>query len=188
MDLSFTEKEAYQSALNFLIANEPEQRLDVRLPFDCYLALEEEARKRYGDEGHPCSKSSTSSLHAKALQFLQRWIEEGGRRELAKRGMGKLGERLGPVVDETLTVVAIEVGVSEKYEKLVTDATIWMEEFHYRTGILFSLKETPRFRYPARGFMNAFSLTNDLEPFQDAIIELGPNQPFGPYPYRGNLV
>ncbi|KAJ8101261.1 hypothetical protein POJ06DRAFT_267422 [Lipomyces tetrasporus] len=224
MYLSFTEKKAYQNALDFLIANEPEQRLDFRLPFDCYLALEEEARKRYGDEGYPrveySSKSSTvtiytcqSSLHVKASQFLQRWIEEGVRRELVNHGRGELGERLRPIFDETrnagddesgelvkkpdgglvyfrdfrsVTVVAIEVGVSEKYEKLVADVTLWMEEFHCRTGILFSLKETPRFRYPARQIMNAFSLAVDLEPFYDAIIEIGPNQPFGPYPYRGH--
>ncbi|KAK9357650.1 hypothetical protein V1504DRAFT_463798 [Lipomyces starkeyi] len=223
MDLSFTATKAYQNALDFLIANEPEQRLDVRLPFDCYLALEEEARERYGDDGYPrveySSKSSTvtiytcqSSLHAKASQFLQRWIEEGGRRELTNHGRGELGERLRPIVDETrnagddesgesvkkpdgglvyfrdfrsVTVLAIEVGVSEKYEKLVADV-IWMEEFRCRTGILFSLKEIPTFRYPARRFMNAFSLTNDLEQFRHAIIEVGPNQPFGPYPYRGH--
>ncbi|KAK9243368.1 hypothetical protein V1506DRAFT_544570, partial [Lipomyces tetrasporus] len=225
MDLSFVEKRAYQNALDFLIANEPEQRFDTRLPFSCFLALQEEAHKRYHEESYPrveySSKDSTvtiitcqSSLHANAAQFLQEWIVNGARRELTNQGRGELGNRLRPLVDETrnarnddessesvkkpdgglkyyrdfrtVTVAAIEVGVSEKYEKLIADVTLWMEEFHCRTGILFSLNETPRFRYPRRQDMNGFSVANDLNPFHDAVVEVGRNQPFGPYPYRGH--
>ncbi|KAK9240201.1 hypothetical protein V1525DRAFT_430229 [Lipomyces kononenkoae] len=154
-----------------------------------------------------------SSLHANAAQFLQEWIVNGARRELTNQGRDELGNRLRPLFDETLnavndegtesvkkpdggldyyrdfrtvTVAAIEVGVSEKYEKLNADVTRWMDEFLCRTGILFSLNETPRFSYPRRQDMNAFSVANDLNPFHNAIVKVGRNQPFGPYPYRGH--
>ncbi|KAK9312772.1 hypothetical protein V1524DRAFT_472470 [Lipomyces starkeyi] len=197
MDFSFIEKKAYQNALDFLIENESEQRLDTRLPFSCFLALQEEARKRYGEESrYPrveySSKDSTSSLHANAAQFLQE--------ELTNQGKDELGDRLRPLFDETrnalngessesvkkpdggikyyrdfrtVTVAAIEVGVSEKYEKLIAYVTPWMEEFHCRTGILFSLDQAPRSSYPRRQGMNAFSVANDLNPFHDAIVEVG---------------
>ncbi|KAK9245313.1 hypothetical protein V1506DRAFT_459299 [Lipomyces tetrasporus] len=118
MDLSFIEKNAYQNALDFLIAYEPGQRLDTRLPFSCFLALQEEAHKRYDEERTDStssylrveysSKDSTvtvitcqSSLHAKAAQFLQEWILSGARRELTNQGRDELGNRLRPLFDET---------------------------------------------------------------------------------------
>ncbi|KAK9316195.1 hypothetical protein V1522DRAFT_335377, partial [Lipomyces starkeyi] len=82
---------------------------------------------------------------------------------------------------EAVAVVAIEVGVSETYEKLFADITRWMQEFHCHTGILFSLNETPRFSYPGRQVMNAYSAAIDLDPFSVTIGEARLNQPFGYY-------
>ncbi|KAK9385509.1 hypothetical protein V1515DRAFT_607652 [Lipomyces mesembrius] len=63
---------------------------------------------------------------------------------------------------ESVTVVVVEVGVSETYENLFADITRWMQEFHCRTGILFFLSETPRFSYPGRQVMIAYSVANDV--------------------------
>ncbi|KAK9257741.1 hypothetical protein V1519DRAFT_464281 [Lipomyces tetrasporus] len=171
MDLSFFEKKEYQNALDFLIANGPEQRLDTRLPFTCFLALQEEAHKRYHEESNNStssyprveysSKDSTatiitcqSSLHANAAQFLQEWIVNGARTELTNQGRDGLGNRWRPLFDETCNARNDD--------------------------------ESSEFRYPRRQDMNVFSVANDLNPFHDAIVEVGRNQPFGPYPYRGH--
>ncbi|KAK9359862.1 hypothetical protein V1504DRAFT_434330 [Lipomyces starkeyi] len=188
MDLSFIEKKAYKNALDFLIANESEQRLDTRLPFSCFLALQEEARKRYGEEsGYPrveySSKDSTVTIITCLFLNETRNALNGESSESVKKPDGGLKYYRD---FRTVTIAAIEVGVSEKYEKLIADVTLWMEEFHCRTGILFSLNETPRFSYPRRQDMNEFSVANDLNPFHDAIVEVGRNQPLGPYHYRGH--
>ncbi|KAK9259164.1 hypothetical protein V1519DRAFT_275627 [Lipomyces tetrasporus] len=60
-----------------------------------------------------------------------------------------------------------------------------MQEFHCRTGILFSLNETPRFSYPGRQVMNAFSVANDRGPCRGTMAEVRHHQPLGPYGYRG---
>ncbi|KAK9323802.1 hypothetical protein V1517DRAFT_337513 [Lipomyces orientalis] len=117
MDLGFIENKAYRNALEFLIRNEPEQRLDVRLSFKCFRALEYEAHKLYGEEAsYPCveysSKDTTvtiitaqSGLHAKAAEALQRGREDRLRRELTNRGRGDLIERFGGVFDVRLNAL-----------------------------------------------------------------------------------
>ncbi|KAJ8103671.1 hypothetical protein POJ06DRAFT_284594 [Lipomyces tetrasporus] len=118
---------AYRNALEFLIRNDPEQRLDVRLPFRCFRALEDEAHKLYEllsamveasltADSYPrieySSKDSTvtiitaqSGLHAKAAEILQRGIEDGVRRELTNCGRGDLVVRFGGVLDIRLNAL-----------------------------------------------------------------------------------
>ncbi|KAK9235566.1 hypothetical protein V1525DRAFT_348061 [Lipomyces kononenkoae] len=215
---------AYRNALEFLIRNEPEQRLDMRPPFRCFRALEDEAHKLYGEEAsysriEYSSKDSTvtiitaqSGLHAKAAEAVQRGIEDGVRRELTNCGRGDLVARFGGVLDIRLnalddqlrlyvkkpdggltyykdgveTVIAvIEIGVSESYMRLKADLELWMGRFQCRTGILFSLKEKPKFRYPAQTTMSTYT-ANDIVPFGDAMTQARLNEPFGPYRYNGH--
>ncbi|KAK9350202.1 hypothetical protein V1523DRAFT_326133, partial [Lipomyces doorenjongii] len=72
----------------------------------------------------------------------------------------------------------------ETYKELFAHITRRMQEFHCRTGILFSLNETPRFSYPGREVMNAYSVANDLDPFRVTFEVVRLNQPFGHYGYR----
>ncbi|KAK9485303.1 hypothetical protein V1527DRAFT_483077 [Lipomyces starkeyi] len=196
--------------LTYLIVNESQQKPRYPPPFSCFLALQEEARKRYGEERSTVTKFIVACEYSTISPGVN--CKRGTQRTTNQR-KDELGDRLRPLFDEThnalngessesvkkpdgglkyyrdfqtVTVAAIEVGVSEKYEKLIADVTLWMEEFHRRTGIPFSLNETPRFSYPRRQDMNAFSVANDLNPFHDTIVEFGRNQPFGHYHYRGH--
>ncbi|KAK9358457.1 hypothetical protein V1504DRAFT_461048 [Lipomyces starkeyi] len=42
------EQASYERALNFLTANEPERRFDIRLSYRSFQALEEQAHALYG--------------------------------------------------------------------------------------------------------------------------------------------
>ncbi|KAK9322190.1 hypothetical protein V1517DRAFT_324303 [Lipomyces orientalis] len=82
-----------------------------------------------------------------------------------------------------ILLILDEVGVSET--QLFADIMRWMQEFHCRTGILFSLNETPKFSYPGRQVMNEYSVANDLDPFRVTMVEARHRQPRGPYGHRG---
>ncbi|KAJ8102403.1 hypothetical protein POJ06DRAFT_273040 [Lipomyces tetrasporus] len=143
-----------------------------------------------------------------AAVALQGWIEGGMRTELRNRGMGDLSARFSAVYDLRLnalddqlwlsvkktdgaliyvkdgfeTVIAvIEIGVSESYRRLTADLELWMQVFQCHTGLLFSLSEKPKFRYPT-GAVSA----NDVVPFGNAMAAVNLNQPFGPYHYNGH--
>ncbi|KAK9357714.1 hypothetical protein V1504DRAFT_463612 [Lipomyces starkeyi] len=154
--------------------------------------------------------TAQSALHAQATNILQRWIDEWSRAELVNHEKQELCRRFSPasgrtynslnpnfkgstkVPDgglvyekehvQTVTVV-IEVGVSEAYERLRKDIELWMREFGCRTGILFSLKEEPKFKSPSRRALDAYS-TEDVDQFQNTMREVRHSQPFGPYLYN----
>ncbi|KAK9243600.1 hypothetical protein V1506DRAFT_516105 [Lipomyces tetrasporus] len=104
-------KELYKRALEFLRADEPERRLDIRLSYDRFRSLEEEARKLYGDEAiYPrveySSEDSTvtivtaqSKLHSSAAHSLQQWIHFGGLTSLAANEKHELGQRIEATAD-----------------------------------------------------------------------------------------
>ncbi|KAJ8096934.1 hypothetical protein POJ06DRAFT_271950 [Lipomyces tetrasporus] len=210
------EQKSYQHALDFLIENEPERRFDTRLTYESFLALQGQARTRYGDECFPrveySSRGSTvtihtvhSALHAKAAEVVQQWLDEALRAELVSHDMREVGDRFSTARGRTMTTgndlkvsvknpdgglvyhksgqetmtVAIVVGVSQAYQPLKDDIMTWLHEFHCRTGVLFSLKEKPGFKYP----MNEYSAA-DIGPFQNAISRARLDQPFGPYVYN----
>ncbi|KAK9235214.1 hypothetical protein V1525DRAFT_427991 [Lipomyces kononenkoae] len=219
MNLGFVEDKAYQKAREFLIRNEPERRLDLRLSFKCFRALQElsHTAKKPGTacltmHTYPrveySSKDSTvtiitaqSGLHGMAAEALQRCIEDGLRTELTKYANDVLLNELDDqsnlsvkkpdggllyVKNGVQTIIAVvEVGVSESFARLKVDMRRWMDEFHCQTGILFSLKERPKFRYPAHAAMTRYSV-NDPVPFRNAMTQYALNQPFGPYRYNGH--
>ncbi|KAK9244234.1 hypothetical protein V1506DRAFT_567839 [Lipomyces tetrasporus] len=201
MDFGFVENKAYRNALEFLIRNEPEQRLDVRLSFKCFRALEDEAHKLY--DSTVTIITAQSGLHAKAAEALQRGIEDGLRRELTNCGRGDLIALFAGVLDIRLnalddqlrlyvkkpdggltyykdgveTVIAvIEIGVSESYMRLKADLELWMGRFQCRK---------PKFRYPAPTAMSTYS-ANGIVRFSDAMTQARLNQPFRPYRYNGH--
>ncbi|KAK9234214.1 hypothetical protein V1525DRAFT_391662 [Lipomyces kononenkoae] len=142
--------------------------------------------------------TAQSGLHAMAAVGLQRSTEDGLRTEVTNYGRGDLFSRFIPIQDMLLnerddqsnlsvkkpdggllyekdgllTIVAvIEIGVSESFARLKTDLRRWMDEFHCHTGILFSLKEKPKFRYPGQAAMTRYS-ANDAVPFNNAMTEM----------------
>ncbi|KAK9482815.1 hypothetical protein V1527DRAFT_475168 [Lipomyces starkeyi] len=49
------ERQLYQTALDFLVKNEPEQYLELKLSFESDEALEEQARNMYGNLSYPAA-------------------------------------------------------------------------------------------------------------------------------------
>ncbi|KAK9317036.1 hypothetical protein V1522DRAFT_399213 [Lipomyces starkeyi] len=215
------EQQLYQTALDFLVKNEPEQYLEVKLSFESYEALEEQARNMYGEKKYPyvdyCETTSTVTiytiptyLHGHISAVLQNELcyavrevlQCHGRQQLAANVMpsGESTERTkwgqhrvsktpdGGIVyeieeDSTLTVV-IETGVSETYEKLKEDVTVWLEGTECRTCILVCLTETPKYRSPKPGAIQ-FS-DSDFRMSVGTFSRASRHGPFGPYVHKGH--
>ncbi|KAK9345876.1 hypothetical protein V1522DRAFT_429380 [Lipomyces starkeyi] len=84
---------------------------------------------------------------------------------------------------DVLTVV-IETGLSENYEKLQKDVTLWLDGMHCNTAILICLQEQPKFKYPPKN-EHRFTLES-YDVFQDVMAETSAETPFGPYIYDGH--
>ncbi|KAK9384314.1 hypothetical protein V1515DRAFT_542176 [Lipomyces mesembrius] len=122
----------YQRALDFLVTNEPEQCLEVQLPLHKYEELERYADSLYDPEVDYDTKTSTAIINTAPCSTNQRF-EETARvwRILRQATFGGYNSRTSKVPDDGLVyfltteevlTVAIEMGVSEKYEKLLKDA------------------------------------------------------------------
>ncbi|KAK9352625.1 hypothetical protein V1523DRAFT_244348 [Lipomyces doorenjongii] len=215
------DQQLYQTALDFLVTNEPEQYLEVKLSFESYKALEEQARNIYGDKKYPdvdyCETSSTVTiytiptyLHGHISAVLQNELcnavgdvlKRNGRQQLAAhvRPSGESTERArwgqhrasktpdGGIVyeieeDSTLTVV-IETGVSEVYEKLKENMTVWLEGTECGTCILVCLTETPKYRSPKPGAIQCSD--SGFRMSVGTFSRASSHGPFGPYIHKGH--
>ncbi|KAK9358248.1 hypothetical protein V1504DRAFT_487697 [Lipomyces starkeyi] len=191
-------KRRKRRALDFLIENEPERRLDIRLSYKNFLELDKKVHNLYGDKADTTVTIYTapSTLHANAVDVLQMCIYDGVRAALDSHGKVELGSRFRGVLkipdaglvycrpgfDEIFTVI-IEVGVSESYPRLKADINLWMQDFGCLTGIILFLKEQPKFKYPSKAAMRAYS-ADDRGLFRNAVNQLRVSQPFGPYIYN----
>ncbi|KAK9317686.1 hypothetical protein V1524DRAFT_422278 [Lipomyces starkeyi] len=106
------EQQIYQTALNFLVKNEPEQYLEVKLSFESYEALEELARNMYGEKKFPyvdyCETSSTVTiyttptyLHGHIAAVLQNELCNAVREVLQRHGRHQLAVHVRPSGEST---------------------------------------------------------------------------------------
>ncbi|KAK9311754.1 hypothetical protein V1524DRAFT_473145 [Lipomyces starkeyi] len=116
MATSDNEQISYQRALNFLMANKPEKRLDIRLSYKSFKALEEQALALYGDEKYPrVEYSATDSrvtiytaptaLHGSSAVNLQQAISFAVYNVLVQHRKQELFERIVAVGESTYSSV-----------------------------------------------------------------------------------
>ncbi|KAK9355049.1 hypothetical protein V1523DRAFT_454519 [Lipomyces doorenjongii] len=178
MATSGNEQVSYRRALNFLTANEPEKRLDIRLSYKSFRGLEEQALTLYGDKR---SLSTRPQPRCMVIQQsnLQQAISFAVYNILVQHQKQELFERIVAVGESTYSSVNDQV--SEGYTHLNADILLWMNEFHCRTAILFYNKECPKFEFP--GNADTYSI-NERPAFVEAMNQIGRTTPFGPYRYR----
>ncbi|KAK9495396.1 hypothetical protein V1508DRAFT_402002 [Lipomyces doorenjongii] len=85
--------------------------------------------------------------------------------------------------EEVLTV-AIETGLSEKYEKLQKDAYLWVKGAHCQMAITVCLQEQPNFKYPPKAVHTVSLEAYDV--FKTKMADTLAENPFGPYIYDGH--
>ncbi|KAK9371513.1 uncharacterized protein V1513DRAFT_467521 [Lipomyces chichibuensis] len=127
MTTNDNEQVTYQRALNFLTANEPEKRLDIRLSYKFFQALEEQALALYGDEKHMSKGHAMPSLyprveytatdsrvtiytaptplHGSSAVSLERAISVAVRDVLVQHRKQELSQRIIPVGESTYSSV-----------------------------------------------------------------------------------
>ncbi|KAK9312220.1 hypothetical protein V1524DRAFT_418332 [Lipomyces starkeyi] len=99
------EHEHYRQALDFLAANEPEQRRKLKLSIPSYEALTKKAQELYSDKRYPqldySRKDSTviittipTAMHGVSLSGLQQMIYESVRATLNSHSVGDLAWRI----------------------------------------------------------------------------------------------
>ncbi|KAK9427467.1 hypothetical protein V1505DRAFT_35970 [Lipomyces doorenjongii] len=102
------ERLSYQRAMDFLTANEPEQRIDIHLSYQSFRYLEEKARALYGDAKYPRVEYSAidsrviihtipTALHSASAVGLNDCIRDSVRDILRRRDKRNLGNRIMPV-------------------------------------------------------------------------------------------
>ncbi|KAK9485381.1 hypothetical protein V1527DRAFT_496701 [Lipomyces starkeyi] len=110
------EQVSYQRALNFLKANEPEKRLDIRLSYKSFQALEKQTLALYDDEKYPrVEYSATDSrvtfytaptaLHGSSAVNLQQAISFAVYNVLVQHRKQELFERIVAVGESTYSSV-----------------------------------------------------------------------------------
>ncbi|KAK9358946.1 hypothetical protein V1504DRAFT_441734 [Lipomyces starkeyi] len=116
---------SYQRALNFLRANEPERKLDIRLSYTSFETLEEQAFALYGDEKYArVEYSATDSrvtihtiptaLHSSSAVALQQAISFSVYNVLVQHHKEELFGRLIPVGESTYRSIDDQGGRSTK--------------------------------------------------------------------------
>ncbi|KAK9371814.1 uncharacterized protein V1513DRAFT_386103 [Lipomyces chichibuensis] len=102
----------YQRALDFITANEPEKRLDIRLSYKSFQAVEEQALALYGDEKYPLVEYSATdsrvtiytaptALHGSSAANLQRAIDIAVYNVLVQHRKQELFDRIVAVGEST---------------------------------------------------------------------------------------
>ncbi|KAK9336673.1 hypothetical protein V1521DRAFT_478095 [Lipomyces starkeyi] len=187
------DQKAYRSALDLLIENEPARRLDIRLSYKNFLELEK-VHNLYVDKGDTTVTIYTapSTLYANAADVLQMCIFDGVRAALDSHCKGELRRRFRGVRDRTCNtipdagLVYCRPGFDEIFTVIIeVDTNLWMQDFGCLTGIILLLKEQPKFKYPSKAAMRAYS-ADDRVPFRNAVTQVRVNQPFGPYIYNAH--
>ncbi|KAK9345901.1 hypothetical protein V1522DRAFT_421509 [Lipomyces starkeyi] len=188
----------YQRALDFLVANEQEQSLQIKLPFDKFEALESYTSNLYGDKKYPyvdnCPTISTANIYTAPTPLngqissqLQHLIQRSAENVLIRQNRPELARKLqasGKSSDRAIfggysrkyPKPWMETGLSENYEKLQKDVTLWLDGMHCNTAIPVCLQE-----YPPKN-EHRFTLES-FDVFQEVMAKSSVETPFGPYIY-----
>ncbi|KAK9427398.1 hypothetical protein V1505DRAFT_380276 [Lipomyces doorenjongii] len=125
MALRDNEQVSYRRALNFLMANEPEKRLDVCLSPKSFQFLDEQAHSLYGDAKYPRVQYSAidsrviittipTALHSRSASGLQDLISRSVRDTLIRLNKGELCDDVLLVGDSEYSIVDDQGRVSRK--------------------------------------------------------------------------
>ncbi|KAK9352805.1 hypothetical protein V1523DRAFT_412959 [Lipomyces doorenjongii] len=186
----------YNKAFTLLKENTPEQRLDVRLPYEAFLELDQgfsELKSAEGvsqDQRYPSlgynSLTQTvtvvtcpSNIHERASRWIERkiinYVEEylSARSPHTRRHISECGsttqhfgrgeytrsrkEPDGGFIYKArfgTDKLAIEVGTSETYDKLLDDKDMWINGNGVNVVILVCFEESPPFRNPDTRYPN----------------------------------
>ncbi|KAK9237138.1 hypothetical protein V1525DRAFT_442940 [Lipomyces kononenkoae] len=118
-------EDSYRRALEFLKANEPEKRLDIRLSPNSFRLLVEQAHTLYGDTRYPRVQYSAvdsrviintvpTALHSRSAAGLQALMWESVRTTLKRLNKGELCKRVIPIGDSEYSIVDDEGRTSIK--------------------------------------------------------------------------
>ncbi|KAK9376452.1 uncharacterized protein V1513DRAFT_456903 [Lipomyces chichibuensis] len=132
----------YNEAFTLLKENTPEQRLDVQLPYDKYLELDDAFSRLKLAEGISEDQRIFTYVEDYLSTRSPHTVENirlvGSTTQYFHRDMTGTGQ----------LVIAIEVGTSETYDKLLEDKDMWIENMRVNVFILICFKESPLFKNP----------------------------------------
>ncbi|KAK9250430.1 hypothetical protein V1507DRAFT_467579 [Lipomyces tetrasporus] len=185
MPLRHNEQASYQRALNFLMANEPEKRLDVCLSPKSFQFLDEQAHALYGDAKYIHINLLRGELSDDVVlvgDSEYSIVDDQGRfsRKTPDGGLTYSDEE----GKEALTIV-IEAGFSESYQQLKRDVKLWLNQFECHTAMIIFSTENPSFRSPTNEGNNTCSVT-ERGLFESAMEHTQRVNSFGPYCFGGH--
>ncbi|KAK9242649.1 hypothetical protein V1506DRAFT_571139 [Lipomyces tetrasporus] len=205
----------YNEAFTLLKENTPEQRLDVQLPYETFLQLDQafsELKSAEGiseDQRYPSlaynSLTQTvtvvtcpSNIHEGAAGWIEYNIftyidnylttrSPHTRRNISMsrsttQHFGRGGytrsrkEPDGGFIYKTRfrankMMIAIEVGTSETYDRLLDDKDMWINGKGVNVVILVCFEESPRFRNPNTQYTNIAGVNAELETMAQSLAE-----------------
>ncbi|KAK9482141.1 hypothetical protein V1527DRAFT_477308 [Lipomyces starkeyi] len=222
----------YNKAFTILKENTPEQRLDVQLPYEAFLELDQafsELKSAEGiseDQRYPSlgynSLTQTATvvtcpgnMHERAERWIESEIFRYVKDYLSTRsphtlrnismsgsttqsfGRGEYSrsrkEPDGGFIYKTRfrankLMIAIEVGTSETYDKLLDDKDMWINGKGVNVVILVCFEESPPFRNPDTRYTNIAGVDAELETFAQSLAttveaNIGIDY-YGPLEYR----
>ncbi|KAK9361000.1 hypothetical protein V1504DRAFT_491724 [Lipomyces starkeyi] len=171
------EEASYQRPLNFLKDNEPERRLDIRLSYQSFRALEAQAHRLYGDAKYP--RLDYSGTDSRVTIYTIPTALDSVRDGLLRHNKQELLRRINPIGESTISSTD-DLG-EETYQQLRADINVWLSHIHGRTAILLWFKESPSFRNPTNA--DPYSVT-DSPAFDHAMQQAQRDHSLGPYRYR----
>ncbi|KAK9337490.1 hypothetical protein V1521DRAFT_461934 [Lipomyces starkeyi] len=171
INLSDREQEFYQRALNFLKANEPEKRLDVRLSPNSFRLLDEQAHALYGDSKYPRVQYSAvgsrvvintlpTAQDSGSASGLQDLISKSVRDTLIRLNKWELCDDIFPIGDSEYSVgdnegrnsINTPAGglkyINDECNRALTlrDIKLWLNQLECQTAMIIFLTEDPSFR------------------------------------------
>ncbi|KAK9323849.1 hypothetical protein V1517DRAFT_257312 [Lipomyces orientalis] len=205
----------YNKAFTLLKENTPEQRLDVQLPYETFLELDQafsELKSAEGvseDQRYPSlgynSLTQTAtvvtcpgSIHEGAARWIEykifNYVEDylSTRSPHTRRHILQCGsttqtfgrgeysrsrkEPDGGFIYKTRfrankVMIAIEVGTSETYDKLLDDKDMWINGKGVNVVILVCFEESPVFRNPDTRYTNIAGVDAELETMAQSLAE-----------------
>ncbi|KAK9243339.1 hypothetical protein V1506DRAFT_562150 [Lipomyces tetrasporus] len=223
----------YNKAFTLLKENTPEQRLDVQLPYETFLQLDQafsELKSAEGiseDQRYPSlgynsvTQTATvvtcpSYVHEGAASWIERkiinYVEDylsthsphtvGHIRECRSTTQSIGGEYIGGRKEPDggfiyktrfgtgKLMIAIEVGTSESYGKLLEDKDMWINGKGVNVVILICFEESPRFRNPDTRYTDIAGVDAEKEAMAQSLAETVEANIargyYGPHEYRGH--
>ncbi|KAK9242129.1 hypothetical protein V1506DRAFT_572394 [Lipomyces tetrasporus] len=158
-EMSVTDSQAlsnYEEAFTLLKGNPPEQRLDIQLPYEKFLQLDNafsELKSEAGiseDQRYPSltynslTQTVTVVTAPVTMAFVEGYLSPRRTRKDADGGF-----IYEPMDGEAKMVIAVQVGYTEAYGKLLDDKDMWINGSAVNVVVLVCFKEKPRFKHPA---------------------------------------